>query len=492
MRVWDQLDDYQRDAVEFVKGARHAALLFEQGTGKTWITGGILEQLIHSKFLALGVVRLSNIDSTWVTFLTEQVGITVCRSLGEVKSAVGPRILLIHYEALPAIRKAVRKMRWSFMFYDESQGLKNRASKASRIAGQLSDSAERRLILSGTPMDKRPMDLWAQFRFVAPHVFGTRWKDFEDEYLKPVEIDMTGVRPGSHRWNRLQRALTIRRNKREMRKDKFPQFLDAMKPHALRLTKSVLNLPPLEYVPECVELWGSQRRLYEEIERDLVSTTLRLTAPLKVTQIGKLQQITGGYVVDDDGVTHAIGSAKMRRVKSLVKEHREPLVIFAKYLAEVEGIAALCNALGRRTAMIRGKDKKRRGEIVKQFQSGGLDVIVCQIRTGGVGIDLFRARRAIIYSSTHSWIDFDQAISRIHRRGQKQHVYIHKIIVRSSIDEAIDMALRVKGKTTKFVLDHLRRKHDERQERSPVLQVRRRLAGRGPRRPGNHRSRHAA
>jgi hypothetical protein len=489
--VYSQLDDYQRDAVHFFDRAGHAALLFEQGTGKTWITGGIIERLMSPTFVGLGVVRLSNLESTWVDFLQNKVGIRVCRSLTEFLTTTGPRVLLLNYEALPAIRKKLRKLRWTLIFYDESQGLKNRTSLASRIAAQLSPTAEHRLILSGTPLDKQPLDLWAQLRFLAPQVLG-EWKHFEGEYLEPVSIDMTGVRSGSLKWHKLQRALMIRKSRREMRKKKVPQFLEAIKPYALRETKDVLGLSPPTVVPEEVFLWGYQRQLYEEMEHDLVSSTLRLTAPLRITQIGKLQQITGGYVVDDDGITHEVGSAKMRRVVRLVKRYKEPLVIFAKYLAEVDEIHQVCCGMGKRTGVIKGKNKKERHHIIEQFQSGKLDVVVCQIKTGGVGIDLYRARRAIIYSSTHSHIDYDQAISRLHRRGQKQLVYIHKIIAQGTIDQAIDTALQIKGAKTKFILNQLRRQRHGRQERRPFLQVPSRQSRRGPGRPGRDRPRLAA
>ena len=486
--VWKRLDDYQQEAVKFFETSKNAALFFEQGTGKTWITGGIIERMRHPEFVALGVVKLSNLESTWVKFLEQEVRIRVCRSLEKFKKQPGPRVLLLNYEALPRIRKKLQKLRWSLVFYDESQGLKNRSSIASRIAAQLSRQADRRLILSGTPIDERPVDLWAQFRFVAPEVFGTRWKDFEDEYLEKINIDLSTARPGSLRWHKLQKSLLIRKSKRNLCKNKLPQFMEAIRPYALRLTKSILDLPSLTFIREEIDLWGNQRNLYDEMEHDLVSTTLRLTAPLRVIQIGKLQQIAGGFVVDDDGDTHHVGNAKLRRLRRLVHRYDEPLVIFAKYIAEVLQIATEIRKAGRRVGVIRGGRGKSRGEIVEAFQSGELDVVVCQIRSGGVGIDLYRARRAIIYSTTHSHIDFDQAISRIHRRGQTKPVFIHKLIAKNTIDEAVDTALGRKVRSTNFILNQLRRPPNGRHERGQAfLQVQRRLPRRGSRGPARHR-----
>ena len=34
-------------------------------------------------------------------------------------------------------------------------------------------NAKRRLVLTGTPIDQNPRELWAVFRFIAPHVAPT-------------------------------------------------------------------------------------------------------------------------------------------------------------------------------------------------------------------------------------------------------------------------------------------------------------------------------
>jgi hypothetical protein len=47
------------------------------------------------------------------------------------------------------------------------------------------------------------------------------------------------------------------------------------------------------------------------------------------------------------------------------------------------------------------------------FQRGDLDWMVCQQKTGGVGVDLYRARwKFFVYSMGHSFIDYDQMMSR--------------------------------------------------------------------------------
>lgn len=494
--LFKKLDDYQQDAVEWTIARNEAGLFFEQGTGKTWITGGVLERLARDDFQALLVVPLTNIDTTWAKFLAAHIRVPMYRSWEAFKEAPLPKILLVHYEALPKIIKKVRRLTWSIIVYDESHRLKARGTLQSRTAAKLAHSAERKLILSGTPIEKQPQDLWAQFRFLAPHVFGTMWKDFDLEFLEQSNIDLSKYHPKSLKFKMMLRALRIEKNRIKFREDRLPRFLEMIKPYCLRVTKSVLNLPSLSLRPTPVMLLGSQRRTYEALERDMITIVnrSRITAPLKVTQIGKLQQVCGGYVIDDDGDVHEVGKAKLRRLVSIIKRKRRPIVVFCRYRQEVWSIHDELVDLVDRVETLTGKTKKRdRAPIIEDFQAGKIDVLICQIRTGGVGIDLFRSCVGVFYSYTYSYIDFEQAVSRLHRRGQTKPVDIFLLYAAGTIDEDIYEAIVKKRKVTERVLESLKSKGDRyvRQDQARV-QVRRRQPGQGPRHSARERPRAAA
>jgi SNF2 family DNA or RNA helicase len=394
-----------------------------------------------------------------------------------------PRVILLHYEAVPPHIKKLRKLvRFTLIVYDESQRLKNRQSIASRTAMKFHDSAFFKLALSGTPMDEQPQELWAQFRFLNNEVFGTRWADFEEHFLVPLDEDeiyrktgvrLSEVRKGSFRWKKALRYIQIAKRKRPFDDAKMPEFLDRIKRYTVHVrADDVLDLPPLELIPSPVTLRGRQRAIYEALEYDAVAETINTTAALKVTKIGKLQQVCGGYVIDDEGEVHEVGRAKIRRVISIVRDHtnqivsRHPIVIFARYREEVSALIRELILHTPRVASITGTTKKQdRPKIVQAFQNGKFDVLVCQIRTGGVGIDLFRADTGIMFSPTHSWIDFGQAIKRLHRRGQTKPVRFYLVYAEGTIDAEIYAALQAKDKVTSRVLNHLKRKEQTWQRR---------------------------
>ncbi len=444
--MYEKLYSYQKAAVEFVLKLDGAALFFQQGTGKTWITGGVLERM-DDLTDALIVVPLANLETTWLKLLrTELPHLSVATDWESFKKLPTPRVLLVNYEGLPdrkrkgktkrGIIHRVRKHPWSIVVYDESQRLKDRGSRASRDAKRLRYAA-RRLILSGTPVEQCPQDLWAQLRFVAPEVLGDRWSDFENKFLR---------REG------------YMGHQRVFKRHRMKAFLERIKNVCLRVTKEeVLDLPPLTVKTYPVTLRGDQGRMYRELEDDMVldlGDGSQVTTELRITQMVKLQQLCGGFIKDDEGHTRRIGRAKLRKALALLNRLPRPVVIFCRNKEEIFWLQEEIPG----SEVLMGKTKNRPA-LIERFQLGGVPVLICQIRTGGVGIDLFHAHHAILFSSTFSFIDFDQAISRLHRIGQVWPVVIHLLFAKATIDEDIALAVRFKQSVSDLILNRLKRRN---------------------------------
>lgn len=470
MTVHDKLDSQQLIKVQQILQIGNAALFAEQGTGKTWIAGGVVEALIEqfrNHFTGLFVVRLGNKVSTWEAFFKEHLPrVRIAHSLRTLHYVSEPRVLLLHYQQLPDIVEKLRKRLWTLICYDEAHDLKDRASLNSRTANKLRNSAVQKLIMTGTPQDKTPGDLWAQFRFLEPAVLGERWADFEQEFFEPLtnrvkylQEQLEEAAPGSTRWRQLMIDKAIAGKQRKFDARKLPLFLDTIRPHAIYMNSDHLNLPPLEVVPVPVVMRGEQRRLYDEIEQDCVASDLELTTPLKVTQIVKLHQICGGHVIDDDGITHTVGRAKLRAALNIIDNHHRdtPVVVFCRYTQEIAQLKQeIMERFKVRTEVLTGKTpKKQRGPLLKSFQAGELGVLICQTKTGGTGVDLFRSCVGIVYSYSHSLIDFEQLKKRLHRRGQTRPVKLYRLFATNSVDETINSVIAGKRKLSFRVLTNL-------------------------------------
>lgn len=461
--VYSQLEDYQQGGVEAVLKWKTVAAFLEQGVGKTWLTMGVLEALIDltngdGSFLL--VVPLTNKVTTWQTLIEKLLPqASLCLDLDTFNRTFVNRILLLHYEQLtPQLMKRLQKMRWTLIVFDESQRLKERSSLSSRNARKLRYAAEYKMILTGTPMDERPSDLWAQFRFLRPSLFGENWGDFEKEYMEqfPEEAKLKDFHPKSFKWKLLMRQLMIKKRKRKFNYERLPQFLEIIKPYCLRVTQDVLGLKLPVYRPVKVHLLGEQRQLYDRMWDELVVTVndRTITAPMKAVKIWRAHQICGGTIKDEEGKSHVVGRAKVRKLKALCWQAPRPVVVFCRYTAEVELIRQELTGLGR-IEIFTGKNKKERPRIQQEFQEGKIDFLIAQIKAGGIGIDLFRSHYAILYSFGHSWIDFDQAVKRLQRRGQTHLVTIILLIANRSIDELILEAVLKKCNVVEYVLTQL-------------------------------------
>lgn len=454
--MYDQLWPNQKPAADFVLRTKTAGLFAEQGTGKTWITAAVTEQLLDDDFNAMFVVPLTNLETTWETMFDRfpfSTGITVARDWETYKKARCPKILLIHYEGMSVNRldKKITKHPWKLVVFDESQKIKSRGSRQSRIAGRIKN-ADRRIILSGTPFDDLtddPQEIWAQMRFLNPDVFGRRWRDYEDDYLR---------RSGYMGY------------KRAFRKGKLAEVLAEVEPYVLRLElEDVVKLPPISYIDKPVLLLGQQSRMYQEMERDMVTSfsDSTISSELAITQLVKLQQICGGFIKDDEEEIHGIGRAKLRKLKSIVKRNDFPLVIFAKYSYEVAQIASELSGGNVRISTIEGKNRKTRTQTIRDFQNGKIDILVAQVKTGGVGIDLQTACVAIFYSTTFSFIDFEQAVARLHRAGQTRPVKIYLLYAKNTVDKLIFEAILLKRSVSETVLSTFRKGNP--QSRRPIM-----------------------
>lgn len=487
-RVWQKLEGYQQEAVQKSLQVKTCALFMEQGTGKTWVAGGIVEQLVAPLFCGVIVVGLNNIDTTWYSFFKEHLPqVKLCKSWDHFRVAACPKVWVIHYEGLNRYVPKLRKMALSLIVYDESQRLKARGTRQSRDAAKLRNCAEFKMILSGTPIEEQPIDLWAQFRFLNPSILGDKWKHFSQEYMTDP-IDFNKYRPGTFAFRKAMASGEIETPKFDF--DKLPQLIEAVAPYSIRVGSEVLGLKTLSVIPTPVAMFGDQRRFYEELESSMAidHPKLKVTAPLRITQIGKLQQICGGFVFDDEDQLFYLGKAKLRKTKVLVRKRTGPCVIFCKYRPEID---LLHRELSKdyKVALITGQVKRRdRAKIIRDFQAGKVGVIICQVRTGGTGIDLFRSNYVICYSITHSQIDFSQLKKRVHRRGQKRAVKLFLLYVPGTIDEDIVTGIWRKDRLTSRVLTQLMKRRQSNGQRRKDKGIGHRRYGKASRLLGVHGS----
>ena len=436
-------------------------LLFEMGCGKTLTAIAIMGALYRQrKITRVLVVAPSSVCSVWPhdleTFAAFSYEVRVL--LGEKKQRLealhsltdypntANRLLVavINYEAThrEGIFEALDGYAADLIICDESQRIKNPRAAQSRAVQMLGDRAACRLILSGTPVQNSVIDLYSQYRFLDPGVFGANFYAFRNRYCQ-----MGGY--GGHEVVGFQQMDELVRKEHSI---------------ALRVTKAeCLDLPGQTFVRRYVQLEPAARRLYAQIARAScaeLENGEHVTASIVLTKLLRLMQLTGGFVQADGGDRpRPAGSAKLDALADIledyVQEAGQKLVVFARFRPEIAAICQLLEQRGIRYGRIDGEvPMDQRGTIVETFQQDpGVKVFVAQIQTAGLGITLHAASAAVFYSLDFNYANYAQALARIHRIGQAQPVtYIH-LLAEHTVDDQVLDALERKEDLARTIVD---------------------------------------
>lgn len=379
------------------------------------------------------------------------------KELGDLEKWPFPalQVAVINYESTwrDGIFEALQDYDADLIICDESQRIKTFDAAQSKAMHRLGDRARYKLILSGTPVQNDAMDIFSQYRFLDPTIFGQNYYTFRNRYA---------VMGGFNK----KQVVGYRDMDELIRKEHSIAY---------RVTKEeAVDLPEQTFENRIVALGKKERGIYNQLKRDSVAQLEdggQVTATTVLTRLLRLQQFTGGFLVEDEATRPQLVSrgkldALIDILHDYVLEGRKKLVIFARFIPEVMEIIKLTGETlgkaGKRCVSIYGDiPKEQRGEIVRQFQTApDTMVFVGQIDTAGTGITLTAADTCVYYSVNFNYATYSQSLSRIHRIGQKNRcTYIH-LVTEKTVDETILKALARKEDLAKTVVDDWRRLFD--------------------------------
>lgn len=465
-KLWQMLSDEQKFAVTFALQRKGSGLFLEPGVGKTHVTLAIMEQLMPMKTVIF--CKITNRETTWVKTIKEVIPwVKLVDTIDDLRTAAQPSVLLVNTERYTSLKRnkklwakllrTLRKAHFNLVAMDESQGIKSRSSATNSVVCRF--KSDSRVALTGTPLDQHHSELWAQMKFINPEAFGTSWKEFDQEYLTQPTVDPTLYPPGSTKWKEMMLVARIQRNKATIRPEMVDQFHEILEENCIYIDKQSLGLESTDQ-EILFDLSPAERKAYDHMEKEAfvkVNGSI-IKGALAITKNGKLAQIPGGHIINDDGEVELIGGfSKARQLEKLIPKLRIPFLVFALYKHELQLVEEILREAGLVVKSISGKTekKKARPQILREFQDYQLDALVIQNKTGGVGVDLFEACDAVIFSQSHSRIDDQQLRARMERRGQLRKMRFIYLIARDTIDQDKRTAIKTKKKLTSVILERL-------------------------------------
>lgn len=327
-------------------------------------------------------------------------------------------------------------LQWDCVILDESHRVKSPNGKISRFCGKLGRRAKHRLLLTGTPMPHSPLDLFAQFKVLDPGLFGTSYAQFRQHFA--VCSNPT-----------IPQKVTGFKNQAELhRKYKLLSY-------RVEAT-DVLDLPPVQHDRRTFQLGKDGQKAYDEMEQELITEVQGgvVTAANALVKLLRLQQVTSGYLPEDETKrAHCVDYGKVNLLEDILQdiEPTEPVIVFGWFRQDLYRIAEVAGRLGRIYGELSGDRKDLTSEAT---MPANVDVLAVQARSGGVGIDLTRARYAICYSlGCISPGDYDQLVARIVRPGQRRPVMFYHLLAKGTVDARMYRARERRQNVIDAVLD---------------------------------------
>jgi len=481
---------HQLNYLERSEGKRNFALFAEMGTGKTWMTLADAERLfIGNKIDALLVFAPKGPHSNWVlreipkhmdipcvTHIWDGQ-ITTKRQKASLARLYTPahhfdeptlRVLSVNFDMMLSEkgRDVVAEFMRSFRVLavvDESKKIANPKSKRSHYVVEAGRAAEARRILSGKPLTKAPMDLFAQFDFLKAGLLGTAsYRAFVAEFavlLDPSSPKMKGIirKMGAKAaWAQIVDEDEYG-NKKYRNLDKLYALTQ---PHTFRVRKQdVLDLPPKVYETRTFQLTDKQRQVYDTLKEDYAyyseSEGPQSFAAIAARQ--KMKQVTSGFIFINGKpeLIDADSNPRMEAFLDIIDDvEDQQLIVWTIYREEIAQIVAKLKELGISCVEYHGDIKDADRELaIDEFQDGKHQVFVCN-KAAYAGITLTAANLSVYYSCDYDNDIRAQSEDRNHRIGTTGDSVLYlDLIAEDTIDEDAAQSRHVKNVLADHVID---------------------------------------
>ena len=391
---------------------------------------------IHANFSSKNVTNLTNLSTNQKTTLIKEI----LKNYPKNHPKIGSSILICNYDSVwrEPFSKYLLKLPIDCIICDESHRIKTPSSKCSKFLSKLGKNSPNRYLVTGTPLAENPTDIYAQYRFLDPAIFGTSLTLFRGRY-ENLDVSRT-TQVGYRVLDKREPYINLEELKEKMFSIAFMAKSEVKLPKRLNIVQS-FKLSQKEI--ECYKNITKNQAI--EFEDGLMTVENILSLSLRQ------QQITSGFIpiLDDDFNpigNKEIGTSKLEMLKELLENlpKNEPVVIFAKFRYDLDSIKKLCKSLDIGYSEISGATDEE-----DDWQSGKTQVLGVQYASGSESITLTRAHYCIYYSLTYSLSQYRQSKKRIHRPGQEHKCIYYYLIAEldkgKTIDRTIVDALIKKG-----------------------------------------------
>ncbi|MCD8205743.1 MAG: DEAD/DEAH box helicase [Clostridia bacterium] len=331
----------------------------------------------------------------------------------------------------------IKAVDWDCVILDEAQAIKNPVAKQTKEIKKI--KTQKRIIMTGTPIENDLTNLWSLFDFLNKGLLGTS-TEFRD-FCRDLDANPEG-------YARLKKMIS-------------PFILRRLKTDK----KIISDLPDKVESIDYVSLSKKQVVMYREVTAELAaSVTNPEITPMQrrgmvLATITKLKQVCNHpdqYLGQDAYEEKESGKLQlMRKICETILEKRERVIVFTQF-KEITGALSsfLKDVFGKEGFVLHGGTPvKKRTQMVEAFQSEEyIPYMVISLKAGGFGLNLTKANHVIHFDRWWNPAVENQATDRTYRIGQKNTVIVHKLVCEGTVEEKIDEIINSKTELAENVI----------------------------------------
>jgi SNF2 family DNA or RNA helicase len=446
---------HQDFVLEYTWKNRYAALFLDMGLGKSKITldtAGLL--YLNEEIDGMIIVAPKGVYGNWIAkeipkHLPESIPRKVVQwktpltknkttELNDLLSSKEKclHIFVINIDALITDKgkfvmdQFLKKFK-TMMVVDESTKIKSPKSKRSIATYNFGQKAKYKRILTGSPITKSPMDVYAQCAFLSKELLGFgNFYAFRNRYAVLKEITTFGGRSF----------------KDEVGYQNLDELSDKLQTFSIRMTKEqCLDLPEKVYLTRSVEFTPEQRKYYNQLKDEsiIILEDDEVSVTMVLTQILRCRQICSGYLATDAGNTIPIPNNRLAELEDTLEEINGKVIIWADFIQSIEQIVDfLSKKYGPKSVVSYYGATKDRETPIERFENDpDCRFFVSNPAVGSMGITLNAANYAIYYERDYNLINRLQSEARNYRIGQKNKITYIDLLIPGTIEEDIVEAL---------------------------------------------------
>ena len=437
-KISANLYDYQKEGIKFALFRKVAVIADEMGLGKTvQAIGTAVFKKDLLGFTKTLVVCPASVKYQWKNEIEKFSGEKALVVTGTPEEREkqykdnGYFFFIVNYETVLRDQVAMNKAGIDFLVLDEAQRAKNYETKTASSLKRI--EAKHKLVITGTPIENRLIDIFSIMGILDPEFFGPLWEfSYQHCLFDPEKPNKINGYYDLQKLNQKLESVLIRREKRKV----LTQLPN------VRQIDIPVNLSPLQ-----ADYHMSYAKGLAQIVRKKFLTPFDLQR-MQLLLANMRMVCDSTYLIDDE----TNESPKLDELKYILLEKLDlpnknaKIIIFSEWIKvhKLIGRLLLENNIG--FVELNGQiPVKVRGEIIRKFEDNPQYKVFLSTEAGSSGLNLQVADTLINFELPWNPAKKNQRIGRIDRIGQRSnHLTIYNFITRNSIEQRIAAGLLVK------------------------------------------------